>query len=157
MQPSASTQPPSRSVGADPARLADREWRLRLFEARLGFERDLLTAVVGFATTAIRSLFLLNGGAVIAILAFYGDVLAGGGSLPAGLRPAGLVAALAFFVAGLVAAFGCAAAAYLGQMAFAESGRRRLAHWLRVLALLAAAGSVGCFALGAYRALGLLG
>ena len=157
MQSTASDHPDMRPLDSHPGWVPDQEWRLRLFEARLGFERDLLTAVVGFATTAIRSLFLLNGGAVIAILAFYGDVLAGGGSLPAGLRPAGLVAALAFFVAGLVAAFGCAASAYLGQMAFAESGRRRLAHWLRVLALLAAAGSVGCFALGAYRALGLLG
>jgi hypothetical protein len=130
--------------------------QLRLFESQTAYQRELLAAVVGFAAAAIRSLFLLNGGAVIALLAFYGDLLAGGGGA-ATLRPTELVAALALFVTGLIAAFLCAAAAYLGQLAFAEGGRQGLARALRGLALLAAAASVTLFALGAFRALGLLG
>jgi hypothetical protein len=140
---------------ASPAPAAE-DWRLRLFDIQTAYQRELLVAVVSFATAAIRSLFLLNGGAVIAILAFYGDLLAGGGGAVVP-RPAALVAALALFIAGLIAAFLCAAAAYLGQLVFVEAGRQRLARALRGFALLGAAASVTLFGLGAFRALGLLG
>ena len=67
------TSPPSLSAATVAA-----DAQLRLFEIQTAYQRELLAAVVGFAAAAIRSLFLLNGGAVIALLAFYGDLLAGG-------------------------------------------------------------------------------
>lgn len=136
----------------------DAEWRLRLHEAALEQQRDQLGAVLAFALAALRNLFLLNGGAVVALLAFYGDALAGAAASP--LRQAAVVAGLAWFVGGLIAAFLACGGAFLGQLAFAEgdgASALRRARALRLMALLLAAASLGCFALGAFAALGALG
>lgn len=150
--PTASSLRQTRDPSEDEAR--EREWRLRIYEARLGYHSHLLAAVVSFATTAIRGLFLLNGGAVIALLAFYGNALSATAPAPH-LRADILASALGLFIGGLIGAFCCAAAAYLGQMTAAEQGvrDRRLARAVRVLALLCAAASLAFFAGGAFRAL----
>ena len=130
------------------------ELRLRLHLAAVEQHRDQLGAGLAFALAALRALFLLNGGAVVALLAFYGDALTG--ALAGQIEHAALRDALAWFVGGLVAAFLVCAASYLAQLAYAEGVRLRRARWLRAGALLAAAGSLASFALGAFAALAVL-
>ena len=97
----------------------DRE-RLR---ARDASELELLKATVAFEHAAIRPLYLLNGGAIIAALTFVGNVGgSGSASTPVG---SAIKLALGMWAAGLVAAFITTTSGYWSQLAFLKEARRR--------------------------------
>ncbi len=131
------------------------DWQLRLYQVEATLHGQQLAAVVALAGGALRALFLLNGGAVLALLSLQGALLGQG---RAALDSAALAFALGSFVGGLVAAFGCAAVAYLAQTLHAEAGPRaeRRAHRLRRLACLLAGASLAGFSFGAFQALAAL-
>lgn len=128
------------------AKASEREERSRMFEA-----------VIQFAIGAIKSLFLLNGGAIVALLAFYSDRLAGSGDGQVDV-PA-LAAAIRLFVVGLVVAFGVWASSYLAQVLFVESSGkwgRRAGAAFRILGIIGALGSAALFVIGSLDALDAL-
>jgi hypothetical protein len=131
------------------------DWDLRLYQVEAALQGQQLAAVVALAGGAVRALLLLNGGAVLALLSLQGALLGQG---RATLDPAALAFALGCFVGALVAACGCAGAAYLAQTLHAEAGPRseRRARRLRRLACLLGAASLAGFSLGAFQALAAL-
>lgn len=70
---------------------------------------------VAIAIAGINALILTNGGAAVALLAFYGDVLSSGGGLAS---PTLLKFALIAFALGVFAGSACAILAYLSQLAW---------------------------------------
>lgn len=122
---------------------------------RADWHLESFKAVVQFASTAIKTLLLVNGGAVIAMLALLGNLWTkeSNGQVVA-QRVAGLLQVpMSLFVAGLVAAAMTAAGAYLSQHFFSHKWDRtgRILQWASVA--FAAAG-IASFAGGAYCAVG---
>lgn len=122
---------------------------------KLGVERETAThltmfkAIVDFALAAIRGLIIVNGGAIIALLALLGHLwdqdAASAQAVIRAIRPA-----LYCFVAGTGGGVLTAALAYLSQVLFQELGSRRwLGEVFRVPALVVAMGSLVAFTLGA--------
>lgn len=78
-----------------------------------------LKSAIELGQQILKSLELVNGGAVVAILTFYGNVVKDGSKVP--IDPLWLAAALKTFAWGLAVALGAAACAYLGQLAVATN------------------------------------
>ncbi len=112
---------------------------------------EMFKAVVTFATLAIKSIIVVNGAAVIALLAFLGNIWDKNGSA-AIITAAG--SSLGHFVYGLICGVATAAFSYLAQVVFAEvqrgpSGRVLSGEVLRVVAVTLAIAGLVFFALGA--------
>lgn len=115
----------------------------------------MFDAIVNFALVTIRSLILVNGGAIVGIVSFAGNLW----SHDVGDAPklvVAIVPALTWFVAGLILALLTAGFSYLSQVLFAElpdiSGKR-YGNSVRVAALLCAIFSLAAFIGGAYVSL----
>src|SRR5713226_2429776 len=93
------------------------QWLNGVRELRLMFK-----AIVDFALVTIRSLILVNGGAIIGIVTFTGNLWGHNG--PAAKATAQAISpALGWFVTGLTAALLTCGFAYGSQVAFAELAR----------------------------------
>lgn len=127
-----------------------------------------LRGAIELGQQVLKSLELANGGAVIAILTFYGNAVKGGSE--AAIDPVWLTRALGAFATGLVIAILAAAFAYLSQLiaATGEPGevgtdatkehadRRKAEHWsiaLRAIAIGAAFISLAAFGVGTQRSI----
>jgi len=137
----------------------DAQRERRAWEHRLHIDEAMFRAIMDFAVVSIRSLTLINGGAVVAILAFLGSVWRssdrGGPPSIAVL----LAEPLGWFIAGLALAVASAMTSYLSQVAFLElrtekDGRRQstAGDVLRGMAIGAACFSLVCFCVGSYQA-----
>jgi hypothetical protein len=122
--------------------------RLELERERLDFDRDRLgfEAQLAFAHNGIKHLILINGAAVIALLAFLGhDNAVGGGA--ASVRK--LAHAMIWFGSGVAAGAVSELLAYIFQTVEREAHHRiRLRVLLRVFAIGAAIAGVVCFVIG---------
>lgn len=129
--------------------------------SRVGWQHLLEGQLVGFrgvlefAQLAIRSLFIANGGAILAILTFVGNLWA---KDKAGPLAGAMLQPMQWFMAGTALALTTALVSYLSQVAFIELPRRDgqrtplTAIWLRWVAIGAGAGSLAAFCTGAFMA-----
>jgi hypothetical protein len=123
-----------------------------------------LKGAIELGQQTLKSLELVNGGAVIAILSFYGNVVKDGSTAP--IDPTALTHGLASFATGLGAAVLAAIFAYLSQLGDATGGSHLSeaikkcskiplpnlsgTGWLRVVAILCGIASFGLFSHGTY-------
>ena len=129
--------------------LSERRDRPELFEATVRFEH-----------AALRPLYLLNGGAAVAAIAFVGKTPA---------FAAGVAGPMKLWIVGLMFATGATIAGYFSQLLFFKRGGRldegRTAEaqdlgkkgvWIRRLAYVFGLGSLPCFGIGAWIAIDAL-
>ena len=124
------------------------------------FPQAMFEAVVEFAVLALRTLVLVNGAAVIALLTFVGKVWANDQRNGSGMAHI-LFWPLIFFLSGLIMALVATILAYITQMITTEHGGGTIpaiSKKVRRFAILAAVLSVVCFATGSIAtALGIAG
>ena len=108
------------------------------------------TAQVAFAQDALRGIVLINGGAVIALLTFFGQAWS---NSPADARIVilSLRLALMLFVFGVLSGIVAQGLAYLSQQAFVREDRRSGQVW-RNACILMSVGGIYFFAHGAFAA-----
>ena len=149
---------------------ARKEYARQILEYALQHDRHLKD----YGQMALRSVFLLNGGAIIAILAFIGS--ASGKRIGASvITPTLFVVAFSFFAAGLVCAIISITSAYLNYMGHKHTnadpgwlanniiaqqgkwpgnhsiGNSRFINWTWRVALLAGITSLSMFGIGCYK------
>ena len=124
------------------------------------FPQHMFEAAVEFAILAIRTLILINGAAVIALLTFVGQVWANdqhNGSAMAHI----LFWPLLFFLIGVIMAVTTTLLAYITQMLTTEHGRGTIpaiSKRVRIFAILSAVLSLMSFTAGAVTtAVGIAG
>jgi hypothetical protein len=134
-------------------------WDRRAWEHSLDWEVSSFKAVIDFALFSIRSLILVNGGAVVAILAFLGSIWGGDNKGGATAVTHAIAEPLGYFIGGLVCAMLTAMFSYLAQVSFTESQKMKAGKAssgfgasFRAIAILLAAVSLGLFFYGAWRA-----
>ena len=116
-------------------------------------QSDLISflAVIDFANSAIKLLVLVNGGAVIAILTFLGNLVSKRDSDATAASASGF--AVSYLVVGLASAVAAAAAADVAQVCFTELRTEKLKNcWgntFRAVGLAAVLLSLICFSRGA--------
>lgn len=110
---------------------------------------EMFRAVILAGQNALRTAFLMNGGATVALLAFLGKL-----SDQHQEKIAVFSSALVIFVAGVLAITVASGATYLSQWFYARSApwKRRAAHGFNILAIVLNLASYGCFVWGALRA-----
>jgi hypothetical protein len=135
---------------------AAREREAQMHEMR--YELSMFRAVIDFGTMTLRSLILVNGGAIIGVLTFTANLW--GRSSPAAKATAqGIAPALTWFVVGLALAVAAAGVSYIAQVLFTElsqgpDGEAPVAGTIgRFVAVGAAVLSLFAFCLGAYQCL----
>ncbi len=118
----------------------EHEHRMRVWEK--SFEGQLVSfqGVISFATLSIKSLLLFNGGAILALLTFYGNVLTHPDST---LIDASMLGqSVKSFVIGVIAGLVCSMSAYITQATYLEvedeQKGKLWANWLRLLAVVLA-------------------
>lgn len=129
--------------------------RLEDRKADSAIAQSMLTAGVSYANGALRGLLLVNGGDVITVLTFVGNLWSRGGDTAVQIAER-MAASVQCFVWGLVAALVALFIAYFSQVVLLEGRHKGWGWWvggaLRVLACLAAALSLYAFAKGALSA-----
>jgi hypothetical protein len=129
----------------------DYQYKLaKIEEARSEIDQHvkLMSEAIGFARITINSLVIVNAGAVLAILAFLGNVLKSGCELSE-------LGFLMNFINAVAFAIATAATAYLCQIAFIElraPWNNRVGNFLRVAGIILAIGSFYNFFVGASAA-----
>jgi hypothetical protein len=125
-------------------------------EQHLAGSTHMYRGAIDLALISIRSLIIVNGGAVIALLTFSGNLLARG-EAPA--MASAIAASMTNFLEGLILSLFTCLTSYLTQVAFSELPRspennkaRRWGSLIRWLAIAGGMGSLLAFSLGAYRA-----
>ena len=111
-------------------------------------------AAFTYAGIAIRGILVANGGGVIAILTFAGNLWARGDPAAASVA-SGMAASTRFFVYGVVAALATSFAIYPSQYFFTRDAHKRKSPGgsiFQAVAILAALASIGCFGWGAITA-----
>jgi hypothetical protein len=115
-------------------------------------QTENLRGAISLGADAIKSLILVNGGAVLALLTFYGNVIARS-PIPVALDKSWLAPALCNFASGVAWAIGASICAYLSQLITATMPERRNAEMgVRTTAVLAGLISTGLFVYGVYQA-----
>jgi hypothetical protein len=110
---------------------------------------ELFKSVIQAGQNALRSAFLMNGGASVALLAFIGHLA----SIELSEKVSELAPSLATFVFGVLAAGLASAVTYLSQWFYAgRPALRRTAFALNVAAIVVGLGAYGAFAYGVCRA-----
>lgn len=115
----------------------------------------MFRAVIDFALITIRSLILVNGGAIIGILSFAGNLWGRSGN-DAATTAVAIAPALTFFVVGLSCALLTAGCAYVSQACFVELAvpkGKRFGGYFRTVGVTFAFLSLLGFGLGAYASL----
>jgi hypothetical protein len=113
-------------------------------------------AIVDFALVTIRSLILANGGAIVGLVTFTGNIWSKGGASGATVARA-ITPGIGYFVAGLVFALLTAGLAYVSQVVYSEMKRpqpaQKVGNTVRGFAVLLAFLSLIAFIIGAYASL----
>lgn len=124
-------------------------YTLAQYNAEVDCANRLFESVIAASKEAIRSLFLINGGGCVALLALMGQVAAkiGGGTA---IAPTFGVALLGF-AGGLFSATLLACLAYLGQAA-RHAKKNRLGNAIQWAAIVVAIVSLGAFIFGCWSA-----
>lgn len=118
-------------------------------------------AVIQFALVAIRSLILVNGAAVVAVLTFLGNLWTKD-SATARAAAQGIGTAITSFVVGVGLGVFTAMLAYISQAAISELAQTKpgtdpyIGTGFRMAAIVTALGSLVAFAWGAYKAVAVL-
>jgi len=114
------------------------------------WQNENLKGAISLGLQTIRSLELVNGGAVLALLTFYGNV-ATNSSATIKIDVTWLNPALLNFASGVVWAVSCSILAYLAQLYTATKPEWSFVEQvLRTCAIVCGLVSVGLFALGVY-------
>lgn len=108
-------------------------------------------AQIAFAQDALRGIVLLNGGALIALLALFGQVWSKDAS-EASLVMATLKPGLLLFLCGTLSGIAAQGMAYLAQQSFVE-GRRALGRNLHHVVVLLSLSGMYFFAHGSFRSI----
>jgi len=145
------------NTSADPAKMpwailftANHETALAKYRVRVDFSLEMFKSVIAVGQTALKSLFLINGGAAVAVLAFVGH-LATAGSSADSIR--GFAAPLGCFVAGLLLVTIASGVTYLSQRAYARHKQgRKIGDRLNMVIIGVALLSVIAFSVGSYLA-----
>ena len=122
-------------------------WRMTA-QSKRETEQSMFRGVIEFALAALKGITLINGAAAVAILAFLGNIWdpdQGGAKVVASL----IKPAMQSFVFGTAAGVFAAASSYLAQVFFLETKKRWLGECFRISAVLAAAGGLVAFGVGA--------
>jgi len=129
---------------------------LEQYRARYLSSIESMNAAIQFATLTIRSLIIVNGGAVVVLMALLGSLWNADGEKAAMLAKA-LVYPFTYFVIGLCAGLITGALAYLAQILFTELEeaitRGKWGGLSRILAIITGVASIVFFSLGAFQAL----
>lgn len=146
--------------------LRDREAWLARTKEQWAREREssqaMFRGVIVFAETTIKSLLLMNGGALIALLALLGALWTRNDAKATQIASV-VGPSITLFVIGTTAATATAAASYIAQVLFSEKSAadktfwRRPGEWVRIVAVALGATSLSFFLWGAVRAAGALG
>jgi hypothetical protein len=127
---------------------AEKERATAKYGARVNSQLELFKSVIGSGQAALKSFFLLNGGAAVAVLALIGH-------LSTSATTAGQVNKYALplvsFACGLVFTSMAAGGTYLVQKAYAEK-RKRWANRFNTLVVWLCFGSLVAFCVGCYFA-----
>lgn len=126
---------------------ANHETALAKYRVRVDFLLEQFKSVIAVGQAALKSMFLANGGAAVAVLAFAGHLATSGSS---GAVPR-LAFPLAYFVLGLIFVTVASGVTYLAQRSHALK-RRELAKRLNKIIVLLAFMSVAAFATGCWFA-----
>lgn len=118
---------------------------------------EMLKGMFDFANAAIRSTILVNGAAVIALLAFLGHVI-GSGVSESSLIVSAISTPISRFAWGTVVGITIPAFSYLAQVIWVEASitdrpRMMVAEIFRVLAIIAALAGIGLFASGVHSSI----
>lgn len=115
-------------------------------------QNENLRGAISLGADAIKSLILVNGGAVLALLTFYGNVLARFPNQGA-IDKSWLAPALCNFASGVAWAVASSILAYVSQLITATMHERvRTEIAMRGVAIAAGLISTGLFVLGVYQA-----
>jgi hypothetical protein len=133
---------------------ANHETALAKYRVRVDFSLEQFKSVIAIGQTALKSMFLINGGAAVAVLAFVGHLATSINTVHA-IRPFALP--LGCFVTGLLLVTIAAGVAYLAQRVYVTKGTtkgkgRRIGNWLNGLIIIICLLSVAAFALGSWFA-----
>lgn len=110
------------------------------------------SAQLAFAIDALRGIVIVNGGSVVALLAFFGQAWSKN-EVQATMLMSSLRMGLGMFVAGTVAGISAQGLAFLAQMLFNE-GHRVAGYWVRGVCIAVSLCGVLFFACGSYTSLG---
>lgn len=125
--------------------------RLAQYRADVDGSLEMFKAVIHFAGAALKTLFWLNGGAAVAMLAFLGNIWS---KSPHSVIASGITKSLWFFCVGIVVSVICYGFAYLCQVCFTEIARPALKQWLggalRMITVLLGFGTIWFFYRGIY-------
>jgi len=143
-----------RNTSADPAKTpfgllftANHETALAKYRVRVDFALEQFKSVTTVGQSALKSMFLVNGGAAVAVLAFAGHL-----ATSAGARAVQTLAfPLACFVVGLLLVTIASGLTYLAQRAYATKQRQR-GNRLNVAIIVIGTFSVVAFATGSWFA-----
>ena len=106
------------------------EHKMRIWEkemeGHLHAHLHSFSAVIDFVTLSIKSLLLFNGGAIIALLTFYGNVLSKSDTAKL-ISAHNLSNAIGFYIIGVGAGLLCSMSAYFTQVLFTELEDKRKA------------------------------
>jgi hypothetical protein len=110
---------------------------------------EMFRSVIQAGNNALRTAFLMNGGASVALLAFVGHL-----SSVAPERVPTLAPSLAVFVGGVLVAALASGVTYLSQWFYAgeQSWQRKTGFALNIAAILLGLGAYGVFGFGMWRA-----
>lgn len=120
---------------------ADRS--LEEWKANISWDLQHFKAVIGYSTLTIKALMLINGGAVVALLTFFGTTWKDNHSVILKILPA-----MNIFLLGIFLAVAVAGLSYLGQMFFARK-KNKIAIPLQLFAIFFGFISLCCFGYGA--------
>ncbi len=111
---------------------------------------EMFRSVITAGQNALRSSFLMNGGATVALLAFIGKLTDNAkAKIPL------FVGSLSLFVLGVLLITGASGCTYLGQRFYApnEKSEVKVAYWLNIASILLGLASYIAFICGAVKAL----
>jgi hypothetical protein len=126
-------------------------WKVEL-QSRFARNHSLMESVFKTSETAFNAATLINGGAVVALLAFLGNLSAKSGPLLVGLSVPDLRRAMLAFTLGVACSGFGHVARYFTQF-FGFKDRSSWAGWSNLMVILLMAGSFAAFAYGGVQAL----
>lgn len=132
------------------------EHEMRVWSARTSERVEMLNGIKGFATLSIKSLLFFNGGAVLALMTFLGNVLTK--SSVVRFQVISFEDALFWFSAGIASALLCSMIAYIAQVVVyeAEGSYVIIGYGLRITGVFLAILSFVCFCFGSFTAIDAL-
>lgn len=126
------------------------------WKAENNWRTESLKAIVQFAALTIRSLILINGGAVVVLMALLGSLWGVNENSATDLAK-NLVSPFGLFIGGLIAGVGAGAFSYFAQVLFTEwpgdKQKEKTGANFRWVAIIFGGASIILFGLGSFAAL----